>query len=90
VTLEPTGLVLVRPGRRLFVSDLFREWGQPLSPGRLVSFRASPGATVAVFVGGRRWRGDPGRVPLMRHSEIVLEVGPFVPPHSSYTFPPGM
>ena len=23
------------------------------------------------------------------HSEIVLEVGPYVPPHSRYTFPPG-
>jgi len=28
-------------------------------------------------------------VPLARHSEIVLEVGPYVPPHRSYTFPPG-
>ena len=24
-----------------------------------------------------------------RHAEIVLEVGPYVPPHRSYTFPPG-
>jgi len=28
-------------------------------------------------------------VPLTRHAEIVLEVGPHVPPHSSYMFPPG-
>jgi hypothetical protein len=28
-------------------------------------------------------------VPLTRHAEIVLEVGPHVPPHSSYAFPPG-
>ena len=89
VTVEPTGVVLVRPGARLSTADLFRAWGQPLSARRLLSFRASPGARVAVFVGGRRWRGRPGRVPLVRHAEIVLEVGPFVPPHSSYTFPPG-
>jgi hypothetical protein len=87
VTLEPTGLVLVRPGSRLSVSDLFRSWGQPLSSQRLASFRAPAGSGVAVFVDGRRWEGGPGSVSLTRHAEIVLEVGPHVPPHASYTFP---
>jgi hypothetical protein len=90
VTLEPTGVVLVRPGARLFTGHLFRAWGEPLSPRRLLSFRAPPGAGVAVFIGGRRWRDRPAGVPLTRHAEIVLEVGPFVPPHKSYTFPPGV
>lgn len=89
VTLEPTGLVLVRPGARLSLSDLFRAWGQPLSSRRLASFAATPGGQVAVFLDGQRWRGQPESVPLARHSEIVLEVGPYVPPHSGYTFPPG-
>jgi hypothetical protein len=89
VTREPTGLVLVRPGSRLSVSDLFRSWGQPLSPVRLASFRAPPGRRVAVFVNGRPWTGPPGSVPLARHAVIVLEVGPHVPPHTSYAFPPG-
>ncbi|MGA9857931.1 MAG: hypothetical protein WBQ18_08705 [Solirubrobacteraceae bacterium] len=90
VTVDPTGTVLVRPGRRLSLGDLFRAWGQRLSRRRLVSFTASPGARVAVYVNGRRWAGLPGRVPLKRHNEIVLEVGPHVPPHKSYTFPPGI
>ena len=89
VTLEPTGMVLVRPGSRLSLSDLFRAWGEPLSAGRVASFVAPGGGRVAVFVGGRRWSGAPGGVPLAPHAEIVLEVGPYVPPHSSYTFPPG-
>lgn len=89
VTLEPTGVVLVRPGLRLSLSELFRAWGQPLSPGRLASFRALSGTRVDVFVGGRRWHGSPERVPLARHSEIVAEIGAYVPPHGSYTFPPG-
>jgi hypothetical protein len=89
VTLEPTGVVLVRPGTKLRLADLFRSWGQPLSSGRVASFATPAGERVAVFVGGRRWRRPPGAVPLMAHSEIVLEVGPHVPPHSSYTFPPG-
>jgi hypothetical protein len=89
VTLEPTGLVLVRPGARLSLSDLFRAWGQPLSSRRLAPFAAARGGQVAVFLDGQRWRGQPGGVPLVRHSEIVLEEGAYVPPHSSYTFPPG-
>jgi hypothetical protein len=89
VTLEPTGVVLVRPGLRLRLADLFRSWGQPLTSHRLASFSTTAGAPVAVFVGGRRWQGPPGSVPLAVHSEIVLEVGPHVPPHVAYTFPPG-
>jgi hypothetical protein len=89
VTIEPTGLVLVRPGPKLFVSEVFRSWGEPLSSRRLAGFTAPAGRRVVVFVNGRRWRGAPGTVPLARHAEIVLEVGPYVPPHSSYTFPRG-
>jgi hypothetical protein len=81
----------VRPGARLSVADLFRSWGQPLSARRLGPFRGR----VRVYVGGRRVRGGPGSpgvpgtVRLTRHAEIVLEVGPYVPPHPAYTFPPG-
>jgi hypothetical protein len=89
VTLEPTGVVLVRPGVTLTVSALFRAWGQPLSARRLVSFGTGGAAPVVAFVDGRRWDGPPGDVPLEHHSEIVLEIGPHVPPHSGYHFPPG-
>jgi hypothetical protein len=89
VTVEPTGVVLLRPGARLMLGALFRSWGQPLSTRRLAGFAASPRTRVAVFVDGRVWRGAPAAVPLRRHAEIVLEVGPHVPPHRSYTFPPG-
>lgn len=86
VTLDPTGVVLVSDGSQLSVAALFHSWGQPLSSTRLASFAGGP---VAVFVDGRRWRGEPGAVRLTRHAEIVLEIGRYVPPHSSYTFPPG-
>jgi hypothetical protein len=89
VTLDPTGLVLVRAGAGLTLADLFRSWGEPLSRTRLTSFSAPAGTEVAVFVDGRRLNAAPPSVPLTRHAEIVLEVGPHVPPHSSYAFPPG-
>lgn len=87
VTIDPTGLVLARPGTTWTLSALFRSWGQPLSSRRVASFVS--GRHVAVFVDGRPWSGEPQSVPLKRHSEIVLEVGPYVPPHSTYAFPPG-
>ena len=89
VTLDPTGLVLVRRDRARCWLTCFVAWGQPLSTRRLASFSASAGGSVSVFVDGRRWDGTPGSVPLRRHSEIVLEVGPYVPPHHAYMFPPG-
>jgi hypothetical protein len=89
VTLDPTGLVLVAPGARDTIADLFRSWGEPVSSRRLASFTAPAGGRVRVFVDGRPWPGPPERVPLRRHAEIVLEVGPYVPPHASYEFPPG-
>jgi hypothetical protein len=88
VTLEPTGVVLVRPHRALSLAAVFRAWGQPLSRRRLASFRSGR-RRVRVFVDGRRFAGPPGDVPLTRHGEIVLEVGPYVPPHQRYAFPPG-
>jgi hypothetical protein len=88
VTIDPTGLVLVRPGARLTVAAVFRAWGEPLSQHRIASFTAPPGQSVSVFVDGQRRAVSPGSVPLTRHAEIVLEVGPYVPPHASYTFPP--
>jgi hypothetical protein len=89
VTLDPTGVVLVRPGAQLNLGVLFHSWGQPLSPTRLASFSAPAGTRVTVFVDGRAWPGAPAAVPLTRHAEIVLEVGPHVPPHQSYAFPLG-
>jgi hypothetical protein len=85
VTLDPTGTVWVRRGRRATVGRLFRAWGVPLSAARIGTFT---GGRVAVFVDGRAVGRSPGAVPLTPGAEIVLEVGPHVPPHRRYRFPP--
>jgi hypothetical protein len=84
-TREPTGVIEVAtPGAKL--GDFFRVWGQPLSPRRIAGFRSTK--PVLAFVNGRRFSGDPRTIPLRRQDEIVLEIGGYVPPHSSYLFPP--
>jgi hypothetical protein len=90
VTLEPTGLVLVRQGVRATVGELFRQWGLPLTDTVAGAFRAPRGTRVVAFVGGRRWQRSPSAIPLARHAAIVIEVGPRVPPHRFYLFPPGL
>jgi hypothetical protein len=84
-TLTPTGVIEIRRGARLTLADLFRLWSQPLGRHRLAGFRSSH--PVLAFVNGRRWRGRPGAIPLSRHSQIVLEIGGYVPPHAGFLFP---
>jgi hypothetical protein len=82
-TTEPTGLLELRRDAGLTLGALFDVWGQPLSRRRLARFRGA----VRAYLGGVRWRGDPRQLPLRGHAVVVLEVGPFVPPHVSYRFP---
>lgn len=83
-TNSPTGVI--RLTRAVTLGNFFRTWGQPLDSHRLLSFR---GTTLA-FVDGRRWSGDPRRIRLTRHVQVVLEIGGYVAPHPSYLFPKGM
>lgn len=84
-TTTPTGVVDVASGGRWTLGDLFTVWGRRLTRSRLLSF---PGR-VSVFVGGRRRTGDPRRILLTPHAQIVVEVGGYVAPHPQYLFPKG-
>jgi hypothetical protein len=88
-TIEPTGLILVRRGHHAALGDFFHQWGIEVTPAGWGSFRAPRGRRLTAYVAGRRWRGNPAAIPLSRHAQIVLEVGPPVPPHRFYTFPRG-
>lgn len=93
-TTDPTGVVQVdrelAARRPPILAQLFGLWGQPLSHRRLAGFSAPRDAQVMAFVDGRRWPGDPGAIPLSRHSEIVLYVGQQVAAHAAYRFPAGL
>ena len=87
-TREPTGVVEVERGAAVTLGQVFAVWGQPLSSTRLAGFATT--APILAFVDGRRWHGDPRAIPLRRHSEIVLELGGYIPPHASFLFRQGL
>jgi hypothetical protein len=83
-TRTPTGIVeLTRRG--LVLGDLFRVWGQPLGRHRLLSFRSRD--TLHAYVDGRATDIAAGSIALRPGAEIVLELGGYVPPHTSFLFP---
>jgi hypothetical protein len=85
-TLAPSGVIELAPGPVRTVGTFFDVWGQALTAQRMLSFTRP----VAAFVDGQRYTGDPRSIPLVRHAQVVLEVGGFVPPHPIYRFPPGL
>jgi hypothetical protein len=81
-TRSPTGLIdASRAG--LTLGDLFRVWGEPLSARQIAGFTGP----IVAFVGGHRVRGPIARIRIRHHSEIVVEISGFVPPHARYVFP---
>jgi hypothetical protein len=81
-TLSPSGLIDAgRPG--LTLGDLFAIWGQPLRPRRLAGFTGP----IVAYVGGRRVQGNISDIRIRHHSQIVVEVSGYVPPHAHYVFP---
>lgn len=84
VTLDPTGTVYFRRGTRPTLGALFSAWGEPLTLTRIGSFT---GGRVRVYVEGRLRHASPQSIPLTSGAEIVLEVGPHIPPHTHFTFP---
>ena len=77
VTLDVTGVVLVRRGARETLAALFSAWGQPLSPTRLAGFSAPRGTRPSSCSSTAAAGAAPlSALVLTRHAEIVLELGP--------------
>jgi hypothetical protein len=85
VTLDPTGVVYFRAHSGVTLGTVFRAWGEPLTATRVASFS---GGRTQTYVGGRLWHGAASAVPLTSAAEIVVEIGPHVPPHRRFAFTP--
>lgn len=85
-TTEPTGVIHMSGGEAT-LGRLFAIWGQPLSRHHLAGFTGA--RPVRVYVDGVRIQGSPQSIGLRPHSEVVVELGGYVPPHRFYIFPEG-
>ena len=90
-TDDPSGLVMVQVARAAAtptVGALFALWGQRLDAHHLAGFASA--SSVHAFLDGRPWRRDPRTLPLHRHAQVELEIGPAIAPHPGYAFPAGL
>lgn len=77
-THTPDGIIHIEsPVMRTFtLGNFFDIWGEPLSRTQAASARAPRGKTLRVTVNGKLWTGDPAKIPLRDHEEIVIQSGP--------------
>ena len=81
-THTPDGIVHIEaPLNRSFtLGDFFAIWGKPLSKSRAATAAADKGAMLRVWVNGKPFSGDPNRIELLAHSDIVIMAGPGTKP----------
>lgn len=77
-THTPDGIIHIEaPQDRSFtLGDFFAVWGQPLDRRRAASAVVRKGEQLRVWVNGARYTGDPSKIPLTAHADIVIQVGP--------------
>ena len=77
-THTPDGIIHIEsPTFRSFVlGEFFDVWGQPLSATRAGPLRAPKGSALRVFLDGARYFGNPRKIELVQHADIVVEAGP--------------
>ena len=77
-THTPDGIIHIEaPQDRAFrLGEFFQIWGKPLSRTTAASAKAPKGSTLRVWVDGKRYTGDPTKIVLARHADIVIEAGP--------------
>lgn len=63
------------------LSTFFKIWGEPLTSQRIGPITVAAGEQVRTYVNGKVYSGNPADIPLARHQDITVEVGPpFVKP----------
>lgn len=78
-THTPDGIIHVEaPMDRSFtLGDFFAVWGQPITRKHVASAQTkSKSDKTRVWLNGALWNGDPAKIPLVAHADIVIQVGP--------------
>jgi hypothetical protein len=95
-THDTSGVIHVEsPTVRPFtLGEVFGVWGVRVGTGELGGYKGGGGRALHAYVDGREVTGDPGKIVLASHQEIVLAFGTPQqlrrPLPSSYAFPAGL
>jgi hypothetical protein len=86
-THTPDGIIHVEaPSDRSFtLGDFFAVWQQPLDKRRAASARVEKNESMRVWLNGQPYAGDPAKIPLTAHADIVIQVGPPFTKPTPYT-----
>jgi hypothetical protein len=80
-THQPSGIIHIEApkasaSRQFTLGDFFAVWNQPLTSKQVATFKLNPGDEVRVWVDGKPYTGNPSRVVLKSHTQVVVEIGP--------------
>jgi len=77
-THTPDGIIHIEsPAMRTFtLGDFFTMWGKPLSRTQAASMKSGKGAPLKFWVNGKPYTGDPRKIQLTAHADIVIQFGP--------------
>ena len=86
-THTPDGIIHIEaPMNRTFtLGDFFQIWGETLSRTEASTATAAKGAALKVWVDGKPYTGDPRKIPLTPHTDIVIMAGPPFPKPPRFT-----
>jgi len=86
-THTPDGIIHIEaPKDRSFtLGDFFKVWGQPLSKTQAATAKGSAKVPLKVWVNGKPYSGDPTKIKLDAHADIVIEAGPPFPKPPRFT-----
>ncbi|MDQ6918950.1 MAG: hypothetical protein M3Z98_06290, partial [Candidatus Dormibacteraeota bacterium] len=76
--------------RKFTLGDVFDIWKKPLSSTQIGATVLTRDQKLVMFVDGKPYTGDPRKIVLAAHTQVVLEVTPpevTAPP--TFTFPAG-
>jgi len=77
-THTPDGIIHVEaPMDRSFtLGDFFSVWGQPLDRTHAATATTKKGQSMRVWLNGKPYTGDPAKITLTAHADIIIQVGP--------------
>jgi hypothetical protein len=86
-THTPDGIIHIEaPANRTFtLGEFFAIWGQPLTQLQAASAKGSRKMPLRIWVDGKRYTGDPGKIVLEAHTDITIEAGPPFPAPARFT-----